>query len=271
MSKLKHVIRFLIFFLLSLTIVFFSGCKFTDCIEDEIGKQLVKLFEWEGESMKQGDFVYGYINNDLGSYWLYKEGKNVTVFGLTKEGKQKETLIIPDEIDGKPVVQIGRTAIGPANYVKLRLDGGKYTRVYLPSSFMFIGAEDCISSRAWVFLVGRPNKELFNYENDKQRIYVSKTVYDEYKEYDEYDLLRIADVEYYSGEELYWLDNCSWSEPSSIIEPPIPVKEGYNFLGWVEENNETLWNFEIDKLDLTSVDEEGNHPTAKLFAKWEAK
>lgn len=75
-----------------------------------------------GGHMTTNYFVYCYVKS-AGASRATANGDYVAVLELTELGKQQKTLIIPDNIDGKPVVQIGMSGLG---YSYSIARGGKY-------------------------------------------------------------------------------------------------------------------------------------------------
>lgn len=239
----------------------FSGCSLTSCSVD-----FSKLDSNHPEGLlEQGDYQYNYIAGPDPVRRL-KDGPYVAILGLTESGKEKKTLIIPEEIDGKPVIQIGMSVTLVCHYGL----SGSYRRVYLPSTLLSI-SYDAFHANSRTYCVGKPSKTLW-----KSGIFVSKEVYEQCRSEAEAEAetearinLYPADVEYYFEDNLYWLDSCTFREPQKIAEPPEPEKAGYEFLGWFEENSETPWDFENDKIDYSKQDEQGNYIRVKMIAKFQ--
>ena len=253
----KLIKAFILIVCVIIATVSFGGCGFKSCADLGID------FNTAEKLLEQGDYQYSYVNGPAALRPL-KTGSYVAILGLTEEGKQKKTLIIPEEIDGKPVIQVG---LHVALVYQYKLSGN-YKRVYLPSTLLSTSDEYAGNQR--VFFVGMPSKTLL--ENSSAWIRVSKDVYEQCHNENETKterVLQIADVEYYFDGNLYWLDSCTWREPQKIIEPPEPKKEGYEFLGWFEENSETPWDFENNKIDFSKQDENGNYIRTKLIANFQ--
>ena len=212
--------------------------------------------------MEFGDFKYCYVNT-AGSSVIAKDGKYVAVLELTKDGKQKETIIIPDYIDDKPVVQIGMEGIGFSLGIGKR--GAHYGRLYLPNTIMEIkDSRYYNTTETKIFLYGGVNLDFL--QNRSGSFYLSKNLYDRF-EYEKgidaaVGILQIANVTYISNNETYFIDDCN--DGDLIISPPEPMRVGYTFDGWYKDVSFTSeWDFENDTFDASLAD-----PTMMLYARW---
>ena len=81
--------------------------------------------------------------------------------------------------------------------------------------------------------------------------------------------LEKANVAYYIDEEIYFIDDCDGTIVNVI--PPVPYKEGYEFVGWYKDiNGIDKWDFENDTISKKEYDEEGNYifNETKIYSKW---
>lgn len=252
---MKKKIVFSLMAITSLILMIFSGCDFRNNEQTEF---------------ESGDFIYTYVNR-AGANGMLSEGKYIAILQLSEEGKKKETIIIPEEIDGKPVVQIGMTGMA---YSYSTLDGNtKFTRMYLPSTLLCVGVSE-YSVGGFNFSIKLDKKLLTNnggaiYNSDW--IYVCQEVYEKYKDDDITNVLQIANLNYYIDGEIYWIDNSPYSVICEMkeFEPPTPTKVGYKFAGWYKEPEcINRWIYGVDVFP-NREDENGNLNMVNLYAGWE--
>ena len=224
--------------------------------------------DWRNEHVTfyNEDFVYTY-SDVIHTRRARKKGQYVAILALTDEGLQKDTIVVPEKIDGKPVVQLGVSGYIPY----FVLAKGNNTKLYLPSSVVSAGEPYTTSSKK-VFFNQKPSYEfIINHaKNKSKKVYVSKTVNEELiSEYND-SITLVANVEFIVDNETYWIDD--YDEESLIIVPENPVKEGYEFIGWYKEPEcEIKWDFETDKVKGKTYDEENNLNInlTRLYAKWQ--
>ena len=216
-----------------------------------------------GEKMLYEDFIYCYILNSEDSRSRLN-GDYVAIVDLTTEGREKETLIVPDEIDGKPVIKIGNMAgIGykySINYT------GIWKWIYLPKYIQswetFTSSELRTKKQLMMYC-----EDLKNLHNTDISLYVTEELYAEYQQ--EYQgselnsLVKIADLQYISDGQVYFIADYDEGETIAYV-PEAPEKEGYEFGGWYkEEECVNEWNFEEDTFTLAE-----GQTVMKLYAKW---
>lgn len=239
---MKKFVSILLSLLCVSEIFAFDGCSFLE----------------DGPWMNYGDFYYCYINH-AGDSRPRKSGKYIAVLELTEEGKTKETIIIPDEIEGKPVIQIGMTRLGYMYDLQ-----GRYNNLYLPKSLLWpLGSY--IYGDTKLFLM-EFNDLSFLYEL-RRRFYLSEKLYNRVAE--EYDLenpqnsFHIANMEFVSEDATYFIADYDEGELIGYI-PADPVRAYFSFAGWYKEPEcENAWNFEENTFSLAN-----GQTIMKLYAKW---
>ena len=221
-------------------------------------------------------------------YYVEKSG-NVMIYDFSDEGKEKEIIVVPKEIDGHKVGCYGEVGHG---MFSIPIQSDKLKRIYFPDSS--IGMNEDYAFRKCenlqcIFFVGTvENGEYIKLLNklgwnlvsplDKDcNVYVYYEIYELFKELD-YDLrnTRPANVTYYYNHDgapndgYYWLDNYDYGE--KIAYPPEnPTCEGYDFDGWYTESEcVSKWDFETSTLPAAVYDENGEeiYQETRLFARW---
>ena len=171
-------------------------------------------------------------------------GKNLTIYDLSEQGKQKETIIIPKEINGFPV------NLSP-NLEKIVL----------------IGTNSVIGGQVILTNAG------------KGQMYISTADHLDWQVNETGNLGRNcwpSNCNYfynYDGAEndgYYWSDNYDYGEKITYV-PQNPEREGYIFGGWFQEPEcVNIWNFDTDTLPEAKYNEEGEalYQETRLYAKW---
>ena len=239
MKKRFRLISILLALLMSCSVLtLFSGC-FVDLIFPEADMQRV-----------YGDFIYSYISSP-GSQRTAKNGQYVVVRELTDEGEEKDVIVVPEEIDGKKVVQTGFHAFAVSDML-----AGKYSKIYLQNTVLVVFGVN-VSAKA--FFLEKPNEKYLKEEQGLYTAYVSIDVYEELKEKDIYHQLCPGNVTYIVDGEIYGFDDAD----IFITKPDDPIKEGYQFAGWYKDSECTdEWDFENDKVPTRyteDFDELGQH------------
>ena len=212
--------------------------------------------------------------------------EHIMIIGLTDLGKEQTNLIIPSEIDGIPVLKLGKEGELMFGVSEGRFDSDNLVKVYNGPTLM-----QC--NRA--IFIGCTRLETILFNNSQLQYYVDINRYDpdipiqpriyipRNNALPEFtlkvqieDMFRIANVSYYWNyidapeEGSYFID---WVD-GTIIDfiPPDPQREGFVFSGWFTEAeciNE--WDFENDIVMGPLFNKEGVSPyfETALFAKWE--
>lgn len=222
-----------------------------------------------------GDFkYYSYKLNDIDWVWILE---------MSDEGIEKESIILPNEIDNKKINEGfgGRIKNGYFDFV---VTGIK--RLYIPSYLyhkinrldLSYYSEDnpisifCPKYNSYV-------SSSIKKENNNSIIkYTSATEYYELmnknSEQVEKDGIIPANVSYYLEDDysknyVYFIDDCDGTTVN--IVPPNPIKEGYRFDGWYKDKDYTQkWNFETDIVPPKQYDEDGNYiyQETSIYAKF---
>ena len=247
--KNKTIYKYMICWIICL-LFFCSGCSFQST--EEPAKQF-------------GDFWYCYVRDAQSNRSVTKEkavGINIT--NLVEEAREKETIIIPESIDGLPVIAIGMGGIGWTNYLQ-----GYYNKIYLPNSVLNINDVSRSIHHRKVFLMDEHDSVDWDsrttllqnilLEFSDMQVFVAESLYQGYQTLSNIknsECISIANLSYVVDNEIYWIDDCADGE--SIVFPDDPIKEGFIFDGWYKDNNYVeKWNIETDKYekneDLASV------------------
>ncbi len=224
-----------------------------------------------GDTYEYGDYVYCYVTK-AGATKPAVRGDYIAILELTEEGQKKDVIVIPDEIEGKPVIQIGMEGFGYISDFRK----GTYTSIYLPKDLKSIGGRGYYNDDVNTIFINYFNIDVcFNYKYDT--LYISNEEYD--KAYEEKLInekgeiinetgditgkLKIANLEFISNNEIYFIANYEQEEKITYI-PTNPTKEGYTFEGWYkEEECINKYDFENETFHL----EEGEE-ILRLYAKW---
>ena len=234
--------------------------------------------EFEARFISSGDFLYQIVEiNDEGLQIVEaSNNKNCVerfarIRGLSKNGKKKEILIVPESIDGLKVKEV-------AAYIDF--DSKVLRRFYIPFEI-----------NIWGYGSGRCTnapklKKVVKMRHDVATDYYSSYIISSYNRGSE-DLYQIigqthqlyANVSFrYNYEDApnygyYWIDSYLFDNLITYV-PANPAREGYAFDGWYKEAEcINKWNFEIDSLPDIKKDEEGKwlFQETILYAKWVKK
>ncbi len=242
----KKIVCVILSIFLTLT---FCGCSF-------VGKHIVscigEMFE-EAPGFTYGDFGCCYVRDAKSNRATSKDNAvGVNITALVGEAREKETIIIPESIDGLPVIAIGMEGLGWGRYLK-----GYYKKIYLPITLQFYSRYDAFWHKT-IFLMDKPNDELM--ENRKllinsrltstqySKFIIFESMYDWYQEFfsvAETSSLVIANLTYIADGVEYWIDD--YKDGEYVEVPPVPSKEGFVFDGWyLDEEFSNEWDFELN-------------------------
>ena len=225
------------------TLILFSfcgGCTFN--LEEP------KLRQYE-------DFWYYYVK-DAETNRPAMSGDYIAIIDLTEEADQKDRIIIPETIEGKPVVSVGMAGFMSLHDIG---DSANYTKLYLPKTLQSI----IVKAREYVakmFFIEEPS-EMFG---SSKKFFTTNEIYEKYNGKEDAFKVEAANVQYILDDEIYFIDDYRESKGSLILEPPTPKKEGFIFEGWYLDNEYiNKWDFEND---LYVYDE--SQKVMFLYGKW---
>ena len=238
------------------------------------------------ENREYGDFLYQYTSDDMGK-------SCITIMGLSEQGKQKETIVTPTEINGKLVKCFG---LNIHMRTKGYIESENLKNIYIHGQIEKYENEDCFGELTdrfgkirdiTIFLGVSREKLWMHLPTMLNRVYVAKEEFYEthddeyYSRYEEgvknnidyYTKIKFANVIYYYNygkKTTFFVDDCDGTVVNVI--PPEPFREGYKFLGWYKEPEcINKWDFEKDIVPAKEYDKNGEYvlKETKLFAKWE--
>ena len=241
-------------------------------------------------SLLGGCNLFRFNFHTSGDFMYTLNGQYAIILQFSEQGKEKEVIIVPKEIDGYPIVQYGDNLRGIAPPPVVYMESEKLKRLYFTDSNFkideYCALRKCLNLQ-YIFYVGTAKDGTYvdwiNKGGDSL-ILTSKNcdVYVYYQIYKNMygDNKRThtlpGNVTYYYNYEgspndgYYWLDNYDYGE--KIQYPPEnPAREGFMFYGWYKEAEcVNKWEFETDALPDSLPDGNGGevYQETKLFAKW---
>ena len=223
--------------------------------------------------------------------WKYKintKTKEVMLIGFSKEGKKKETIVLPTMIKGKKVTTIGylkdfalddsKNGVWTADF-----RGATYKNIYFHS---LLYTKNNISQGYGIFydvdfenlkvfygkIIDGPVNFMIRSEELVNNCYaalVEKNIY-EGKIYSNYNS---ANVVYYLNDDTdltFFCDDCDGTKVNVI--PPDPYRDGYKFIGWYKEK-EGINEFDFENYIIPSKEYDGENVyilnETSIYAKWE--
>lgn len=211
----------------------------------------------EPKLRKYEDFWYYYVK-DTEDNRPAISGDYIAIVDLTEEANQKDRIIIPETIEGKPVVSVGMAGFMALYDIGA---GANYTKLYLPNTLqrIIVKAREDVAK---IFFIEEPN-EMFG-ANTSIKFFTTNEIYEKYNGKEDSFKVEIANIQYVLEDEIYFIDDYRESEGSLILEPPVPKKDGYIFEGWyLEKEYINKWDFDND---LHIYDE--SQKATFLYAKW---
>ena len=233
--------------------------------------------------IESGDFVY----------WLDSD-KSLYLENLSEQGKQKETIVVPYQIDG---YDVWHYTYSWWLATKGNFESEALKQLYiLPNVQMkhidfnltpnlekvvLIGTNlNALSKNGWIKSTN-PNwakmyiSSIDNYElqaDEQGNVLRSGYAF----LYDWEHCLRLTNCNFmynFEGADndgYYWADYFEYGEKIEYI-PENPKREGYIFGGWYKEaEGVNIWNFETDTLPEAQYNDEGQelYQETRLYAKW---
>lgn len=255
MKTIKKFLTIILSVLLMLCVsVSFVGCSFS-----------FKDIPTPDYSFTYGDFKCCYVTSATSNRAVEKESAvGVNVLNFVEVEKKWERVIIPETIDGLPVIAIGMGGIGWTRYLQ-----GYYNKIYLPDSVLNIHDVGRSIHHRKVFLTDEYGAVDWDsrttllqnilLEFSDMQVFVAESLYQGYQTLSNIknsECISIANLSYVVDNKIYWIDD--YADGESIVFPDAPIKEGFIFDGWYKDNNYVeKWNIETDKYiqneDLASV------------------
>ncbi len=240
------------------------------------------------DSVVYGDFIYSTYYKGFNG----EEG-DISIIGLSEEGKKKETIVFPNYLDGHRVVAFGATFAlldsGPIEITNAK-------KIYFCKPLSEKGYE-CITSLKYnpnnhceIYICGATYPYLVYIEHllaMNSVIYIDPSLIEMGLfsppgaiPYDLYDF-KISTVSYYTDEDTCYFVDYVINDKVSVI-PPDPYKEGYIFGGWYEDlDYSKKWDFnniinpiprikdtEENSKNKNEDDFDYDYEPVKVYAKW---
>ena len=219
-------------------------------------------------------------------YFTYKlelKTEELLSIGLSKEGQQQETIVLPYMLEGRTISRIGKTvkySFNDSHNWKGYFKSEKLKNLYFPKGFSRNKLDDG-------FFDGIPNlKNIYWADIDAKldETEIDKTTYVSYANYQknsiqagnggtiDFSSYKVANVSYYMNDgtdHIHFIDYVDGSNITTI--PSIPYWKEYTFTGWYKDKEATIpWDFDNDIVDPIKKDSNGNDiiEEVKLYAGW---
>ena len=229
-----------------------------------------KNIQLEEEVLTSGDFIYR-VNGDR----FFFEG-------LSEQGKEKESIVVPEEIEGYEVKEL-------TYQYWLSVRGGNFESEKLKQIYIIPNIELRnigflnTPNLTKIIMIGTQSSWYDSYSislGEDTKIYFSTIQNHSDWEMDDRGCILsgfwLSNCNYfynYDGAEndgYYWSDNYDYGEKITYV-PQNPKREGYIFGGWFQEPEcINIWNFDRDTLPEAKYNEEGEvlYQETRLYAKW---
>lgn len=216
-----------------------------------------------------GCFVYEVVTTENGEY-LTEDEYYVRLRELSDYGKQQKYIIVPAELDGYPIKEIGKPHLLAGLYTqwesevleKIYFQGAYETG---PSSFL----SNCPELEKILLIIGGFEDMGFDkrsyFPHTESQISTSSSIDKQFA-----NVTFRFNYEGSTNEGVWWIDDLD-NEKIEVI-PPSPEREGYEFGGWYKEPGcINAWNFETDIVPAKEYTEDGEYVYKEtcLYAKWQ--
>ena len=229
----------------------------------------------EGKPFVDGDFEFSLLENS----------DELTIIGLSEEGKTKETLVLPTMVNGKKVTTLGYEYYNPLYPTReLRIDFSEasfknfYVHSLIEKCELNVGSKIYNSSVAKFYYPSflKPlARGIFCDETDQG--YTTEKAKEDLLNKNQYAVwpkcYKSANVIYFMNDdtdEAFFVDDCDGTKVNVI--PPNPYRDGYEFKGWYKEKEcINSFDFENEIIPEKEYDEKGNYvlKETNIYAKWE--
>ena len=218
------------------------------------------------ERSEYGDYLYRVTNDSMRKHCI-------TIMELSEQGKQKETIVFPTEINGVLVKAFGDEF---GFRIEGRIESENLKNVYMHSQIERFINEDMFNRVKYYELYSGFSEDMSRYFDFYDTVYLSKednTWLNKLEsDHEVFEKVRYANVIYYynyDNKTTFFVDDCDGTVVNVI--PPNPYRKGYEFLGWYKEPEcINKWDFENDIVPSKEYDENGQYilKEIKLYAKW---
>ena len=205
--------------------------------------------------------------------------KEILIMGLTEEGKQQETIVIPTVIDEYEVVSLGHN--NGFNGEEGIFESPILKKIYITNQIYNIGNSRFLEElsldniytgnysheigHSWLNIVLCAKKlylsdDFLNYNNQ---------YFINYKSLDKCNKANVLYDLNYGENNIFMVDDCDGTTVNVL--PPNPIRQGYNFIGWYKEPEcINIWDFENDIVPAKEYNENGEYILKEtiLYAKW---
>ena len=200
--------------------------------------------------------------------------KEILIMGLTEEGKQQETLVIPTIINGYEVTTLGHNNGFQGEQGRIYSD--VLRKIYITNHIKNIGNKHFLTMNDGVkrtfFIANADGTLSWHFILDSfNNIYLPKKIKD--INFPSQKEMNYANVIYdlnYGENNIFLVDDCDGTTVN--ILPPNPIRQGYEFIGWYKEPEcINIWDFENDIVPVKEYDQNGEYILKEtiLYAKWE--
>ena len=205
--------------------------------------------------------------------------KEILIMGLTEEGKQQETIVIPTVIDEYEVVSLGHNNgfQGEQGYIY----SYNLRKIYITNHIKNIGNDLFFNSNDGIertLFIGNAYGRDYRWDSildSFDNIFLAKKIKEiNFPSSEDFDnKCSYANVLYdlnYGENNIFLVDDCDGTTVNVL--PPNPIRQGYNFIGWYKEPEcINLWDFENDIVPAKECNENGEYILKEtiLYAKWE--
>ena len=205
--------------------------------------------------------------------------KEVLLMGLSEEGKQQATIVIPVEIDGYEVTSLGhyyrflgRQGVFESEKLKVIYIANNITNVENELLFESISLEKIYTGDFQSSIGAKWLDLMLSSEQLFLSSYLYNQTYQYFSNYQSLEKCNQANVLYdlnYGEDNIFLVDDCDGTIVNVL--PPDPILEGYEFVGWYKEP-ECLnkWDFQNDVIPKKEYTENGEYilKETKIYAKW---